>query len=744
LPYAFFAWGIFFKTVFLMKKIFSVSLLFLASSTFAQLKYPETKKVDQVDEYFGTKVEDPYRWLEDDNSAETKEWVIAENQLTQSYLSQIPYRESIKKRIKDLYNYPRTSTPYRAGSNYYYTKNDGLQNQAVYFYRTGIEGKEQVFLDPLAFSKDGTAAVSIVGFNKKRDKVAISVNQSGSDWQTMYVMDVATRKLLPDSLHWIKFSGAAWAGDGFFYSRYEEPQKGQELSGENQRQRIYYHKLGTPQSKDRLTYEDAAYPKRFLGAQVTDDEQYLIINVSEGTSGAELLVKDLKEKTSTLELKSTQPMVLCKGFDFEFNIVDNIGSDFIVHTNFEAPNYRLVVINFDHPAEVEWKVLVPEGPNLLKSVTTCGDKLFCQYLKDATSQIVQINKNGNIENEIKLPDFGTVSGFSGEKDDKFTFYSLSNFTNPSAIYKYDIASGKSEIWEKSKLAFDPNDFETKQIFFKSKDGTKVPMFIVHKKGLDLNGKNPTLLYGYGGFNIPLTPSFNPSRILLLENDGIFVMANLRGGNEYGEKWHQGGMLENKQNVFDDFIAAAEYLTKNGYTNSENLGIIGRSNGGLLVGACMTQRPDLFKVCFPSVGVLDMLRYHKFTIGWGWAVEYGSSEDPKQFDYLYKYSPLHNIKKTKYPSTLIITADHDDRVVPAHSFKFGATLQANQGGEKPILVRIDTKAGHGAGRSLTKTIDEDADIYSFFFHEIGLKLDEKRILTPPTGVNEVKTKMERLR
>ena len=727
-----------------MKKYISLALLLTAEYSFAQIKYPDTRRTDQVDDYFGTKITDPYRWLEDDNSAETKEWVKVENELTQSYLSQIPNRDLVKKRIQELYNYPRTSPPYRAGNNYYYTRNDGLQNQAVYFYKTGIEGKEQVFLDPLIFSKDGTASVSMVGFNKKRDKVAISVSQSGSDWQTMYVMDVATRKLLSDSIHWIKFSEAAWAGDGFFYSRYSEPRKGQELSGENQGQKIFYHKLGTDQSKDKLIYEDSEHPRRFLGAQITQDERFMIINVSEGTSGVELLAKDLKAKAPTPELKNNQPVLLCKGFESEFNIIDNVGSNFIVHTNFEAPNYRLVLINFDHPDPSDWKVLVPEGPNLLKSVSTCSDKLFCQYLQDATSQIVQINKDGTVETEVKLPDIGTVSGFNGEKDDTFTFYSLSNFTNPAAIYKYDVASGKSELWEKAKLAFEPADFETKQVFYKSSDGTSVPMFIVHKKGLDLNGKNPTLLYGYGGFNIPLTPSFNPSRIFLLENGGVFAMANLRGGNEYGEKWHKGGMLENKQNVFNDFIAASEYLTSKGYTNAENLGIIGRSNGGLLVGACMTQRPDLFKVCFPSVGVLDMLRYHKFTIGWGWAVEYGSSEDPKQFEYLLRYSPLHNIKNTKYPSTLIITADHDDRVVPAHSFKFGATLQANQQGEKPILIRIDTKAGHGAGRSLTKTIDEDADIYSFFFHELGVKLNPKKFLKGDAENSEIRNKLDRFK
>jgi len=727
-----------------MKVKFSFILLCISSSVWAQIKYPETKKIDQIDEYFGTKVEDPYRWLEDDNSEETKQWVQGENALTQSFLSQIPFRESIKKRITALYNFPRVSAPYRAGNYYFYTKNNGLQNQALYYYRNGLKGEEKVLIDPAQFSKDGTASVSIAGFNQKRDKVAITVSQSGSDWQTMYVMDIATRKLLSDSIHWIKFSGAAWAGEGFFYSRYDEPKKGQELSGENQRQKIYYHKLGTTQDKDRLTYEDAEHPRRFLGAQVTDDERFLILNVSEGTSGAEILAQDLKVPKGYMDERSKTPIQICKGFDFEFNIIDNIDNSFIVHTNFEAPNYRLVLINFDHPNEKEWKELIPEGKNLLRSVSSCGGKLFCTYLKDATSQVFQYTREGQLEMEIKLPELGTVSGFSGEKNDSITFYSLSNFTNPSTVYKYNLASGNSEVWEKANLPFDPSEFVTKQVFYKSKDGTSIPMFIVHKKGLEMAGKSPTLLYGYGGFNIPLTPSFSPSRILLLENGGIFAMANLRGGNEYGEKWHQAGMLDKKQNVFDDFIAAAEFLTKNGYTNSENLGIIGRSNGGLLVGACMTQRPDLFKVCFPSVGVLDMLRYHKFTIGWGWAVEYGSSEDPNQFEYLYKYSPLHNVKNTKYPSTLIITADHDDRVVPAHSFKFAATLQANQQGEKPVLIRIDTKAGHGAGRALSKTIDEDADIYSFFFNEIGLKLDNKKLLEPPSAKDELKIKLDGLR
>ena len=692
----------------------------LTTTAFAQLKYPETKEVDQVDEYFGQKIPDPYRWLEDDHSAETMDWVKRENSLTQSYLSRLPNTTTIKNRIKELYNFPRVSPPYRAGKHYFYTRNNGLQNQSVYYYTTDIHAEGQVFLDPNTLSKDGTSYASLAGFNKDRTKVAITVSKSGSDWQTIYVMDVATKKFLPDSIQWVKFSGAAWFKDGFFYSRYDEPTKGNELSAENKGQKVYYHKLGTPQAKDKLIYQDPAHPKRFFSAQVTDDETFLIVNASEGTSGSEILAKYLVEPQDKTPGHGRELQVICKGFEFEFNVIDNVGTDLYVHTNFNAPNFKLIKFDFNHPDEPEWKVVIPETENLLQQVSSCGDRFFCTYLKDATSKVVVWDKKAEHSTDLELPEIGTVSAFTGEQDDNDVYFSISNFTSPATIYKYEISANKVSLFERPKLSFNPEDFETKQVFYSSKDGTKVPMFLVYKKGIKLDGNNPTLLYGYGGFNIPLTPTFNPSRIVLLENGGIFAMANLRGGSEYGEKWHEAGMLQNKQNVFDDFISAAEYLISNQYTSSEKLGIIGRSNGGLLVGACMTQKPDLFKVCFPSVGVLDMLRYHKFTIGWGWAVEYGSSENLDQYKTLIAYSPLHNIRKTAYPATLIVTADHDDRVVPAHSFKFAATLQKNQTGNAPVLIRIDSNAGHGAGRSLVKTIDEDADIYSFFFNEVGVK------------------------
>ncbi len=703
-----------------MKHHFLVFASLFATYSIAQqspVSYPKTAKGQQIDDYFGEKVTDPYRWLEDDNSKETKAWVEEENKLTFDYLSKIPFRENIRKRIGELYNFPRTSAPYKAGKRYFFTKNDGLQNQAIIYNLVSFDDAPNVFLDPNKMSKDGTAAVALAGFSTKRDKVAYTVSQSGSDWQAMYVMDVENKKLMADSLKWIKFSGAAWYKNGFYYSAFDAPKKGEELSKANSGQKIYYHKMGEPQAKDVLTYSDPENPKRYLGAQVTDDESFLILNLSEGTSGNEIRAQRFADGQ-----KAGEPhfKTICKGFDFEFDVLDNDGDFLIVHTNYNAPNYKVVLIDFNKSDVSNWKDIVPERKERLQSVSVAAGQLFCFYIKDATSKVEQYSRTGSLVREIELPGLGTVSGFSGEKDDKFLFYSFTSFTTPSTIYKYDIASGKSEVWLKPELKYNPDDYETKQVFYPSKDGTQVPMFLVYKKGLELNGQNATMLYAYGGFNISLTPNFNPSRMVLLESGGIFAMANLRGGGEYGETWHKGGMLEKKQNVFDDFISAAEYLIKNQYTNPDKLAISGRSNGGLLVGATMVQRPDLFKVCFPSVGVLDMYRYHKFTVGWGWAVEYGSSDNKEQFQTLKTYSPLHNLKPANYPATLITTADHDDRVVPAHSFKFAATLQENQTGKAPTLIRVDVKAGHGGGRPLSKTIDEDTDIYSFMLYnmEVG--------------------------
>ncbi len=696
------------------KKVLLTTLLlsFFSVTLFAQLNYPQTKKCDTVTNYFGTKITDPYRWLEDDNSDETKAWVQAENKVTFDYLAKIPYRDKVKKRITDLYNFPRISAPSRSGEYYYYSKNSGLQNQSINYYKKGIDGTEEIFLDPNTFSASGTASVGFAGFSQDRKKLAYTVANAGSDWQTIYVMDVATKEKLADQLDWVKFSGAAWKDNGFYYSHYDIPEKGKELSNANKNHNVYYHKLGDAQDKDLLIYSDAAHPLRYHGAEVTDDGRFLFINISEGTSGNEIIGRDLTNGSSDFKL-------LCPGFDYDYSVLDNTGSYLIMQTNFNAQNQKVVLIDFNNPDTANWKDIIPEKKELLQSVSVAGGKLFCTYLKDASSHVYQYSRSGQLEREIALPGIGTASGFSGEKDDKILYFSFTSFTNPSSVYSYAIESGEVKLYMKPELAFNPDDFETKQVWYTSKDGTKVPMFIVSKKGIKMDGNNPTLLYGYGGFNIPLTPTFNAARMVLLENGGIYVMANLRGGSEYGEAWHKAGMLDKKQNVFDDFIAAAEYLISEKYTSSAKLAISGRSNGGLLVGACMTQRPDLYKVCFPGVGVLDMLRYHKFTVGWGWAVEYGSSDNEHDFKNLIKFSPLHNVKSTNYPATMITTADHDDRVVPAHSFKFAAALQANQKGTAPTLIRIDVNAGHGGGRPLSKTIDEDTDIYSFMFYNMGV-------------------------
>lgn len=674
--------------------------------------YPVTAKDSTTDNYFGTQIPDPYRWLENDTSVQTKNWVTAENKVTEDYLKQIPFREDLRKRLTEIWNYPKESAPYKVGEYYLYTKNNGLQNQSVWFYKKGINGKEEILLDPNTMSTDGTAALDIIGISHDKKYLAYSVAQSGSDWHKIYVMDIAQKKQLPDELEWVKFTGAAWQGDGFYYSRYDAPAKGTELSATNTFQKIYFHKLGESQDKDQLIYK-VANAKQYVGASVTDDEHYLILTVSAGTSGNALYVKDLKNQNSKI-----QPLI--EGFENNHNVVDNDGDWLLVQTDMDAPNGKLVSINPAQIAPKDWKTLIPEQKILLSGVSTGGGFLWANYLKDASTQVIKYQMNGEKMNTIELPGIGTVSGFGGEKTDKAFYYSFTNFTTPGAIYHYDIAKNQSELYKKPTLKINTDDYVTEQVWYPSKDGTKVPMFLVHKKGIELDGNNPVLLYGYGGFQINLTPAFSVSRMAFLEKGGIYAQPSLRGGSEYGEAWHKAGMLANKQNVFDDFIAAAEFLIKEKYTNSSKLAISGGSNGGLLVGACLTQRPDLFKVALPAVGVLDMLRYHKFTVGWGWAVEYGTSENQEQFNYLIKYSPLHNIKaNTSYPATLITTADHDDRVVPAHSFKFAATLQEKNKGENPILIRIDSKAGHGAGKPTSKMIDEATDVWSFVFQNLNI-------------------------
>ncbi len=683
------------------------------TATSEKLTYPVTAKSDQIDDYFGVKVSDPYRWLENDTAEDVKKWVTEENKVTFGYLEKIPFRNKIKERLTDIFNYPKYSNPFRAGEYYFFSKNDGLQNQSVIYYQKGLDGKPEVFLDPNTMSSDGTAAVSLLGFSKDKKYVAYAINQSGSDWQTIYVMEVATKKLMSDNLDWVKFSGASWKDNGFYYARYDAPPKGKEFSQKNEYHKIYYHRLGDTQDKDVLVYENKNKPLRYYGASVTEDERFLIIYVSEGTDGTEMYYKDLQSNQKDFGL-------LFAGFEDNYSVINNIGDKLLVQTDAGAPNQRVVLVDPKNPKKENWKDVIPEKPELLESAATGGGKLFVSYLKDVTTHVYQYSLEGNLEHEIALPALGSAFGFSGDKDDALIFYTFTSFTYPPTIYKYNIASGKSDIWQKSDVKFNPDEYETKQVFYNSKDGTKVPMFLVYKKGIKLDGNNPTLLYGYGGFNISLTPSFSTSRLILLENGGVFALANIRGGGEYGEKWHEAGKLLKKQNVFDDFIAAAEYLIKEKYTSSSKLAIQGGSNGGLLVGACMLQRPDLYRVAFPAVGVMDMLRYHKFTVGWGWAVEYGSSDSLENFKNLYAYSPLHNIKEgVEYPATMVTTADHDDRVVPAHSFKFIATLQERYKGNRPQLIRIDVKAGHGAGKPTSKIIEEQADIWSFMFYNMGI-------------------------
>ncbi len=680
-----------------------------------KLKYPKTPKVNQVDNYFGTEVRDEYRWLEDDTSAATAKWVEEQNKVTFAYLEQIPFRKSLKARLMELYNYPKFSAPFRKGDYFFFYKNDGLQNQSVLYIQKGLNGTPEVLLDPNTFSEDGTLRLSAFAVSKDAKYAAYGVSKSGSDWQTYFVMELATKKRLPDTLNWVKVSDIAWEGHGFYYSRYPEPGNKKELSAKNEFHQVYYHKVGTPQSQDELVYEDRAHPQRFHFAFTSEDEQFTFLSISDRGSGKEgnaLFFKRRGEKTF-------KPIV-SEITDFSYNVIDNIGDDFLIITNHEAPNEKIVRCSAKNPDMSHWKTVVPEKPEALQYATTGGGKLFALYMKDVTTRVYVHSLDGMFENEVELPALGTASGFSGEPDDKFVFYTFASFTFPPTIYRYDIETKQSTIFHKPELKFNPEDYETKQVFFESKDGTKVPMFLVHKKGIERNGKNPTLMYGYGGFNVSLLPSFNPLNIALLEQGVIYAQVNLRGGNEYGEAWHKAGMKFNKQNVFDDFIAAAEYLIKENYTSPEKLAMQGASNGGLLVGAVMCQRPELFKVALPAVGVMDMLRFQKFTIGWNWVAEYGSSESSKEeFENLYRYSPLHNLKEgVSYPATLITTADHDDRVVPAHSFKFAAALQEKHRGENPVLIRIAAKSGHSAS-STEKAIEEATDVFAFLLYNLGV-------------------------
>ncbi|WP_159637707.1 prolyl oligopeptidase family serine peptidase [Sphingobacterium composti Ten et al. 2007 non Yoo et al. 2007] len=680
--------------------------------------YLQTEKIDHKDTYFGVEVEDPYRWLEDDLSDKTKAWVVAQNEVTQDYLSQIPFRDAIKSRLETLWNYEKYSAPYKEGDYIYWYKNDGLQNQSVLYRKKGEDGKEEVFLDPNKFSTDGTTSLAGISFSKDGSLVAYQLSEGGSDWRKVVVLKADDKSVVGDTLIDVKFSGLAWKGnEGFYYSSYEKPKAGSALSAMTDVHKLYFHKLNTPQKDDELVFGGESLKRRYIGAGLTEDERFLVVTTANTTSGNEIWMKDLSNPESKF-------VAVVNNMDKNHYIMDNEGDKLFIYTELNAPNGRIVTVDFTNPTPENWKDLIPETENVL-SPSTGGGKIFASYLKDATSLVKQFDRSGKLEREIELPGVGTASGFGAKKDDKDLYYSFTSYIHPSAIYKYDIASGKSEVYKESGAKFDPSQYESKQIFYTSKDGTKVPMIITHKKGLKLDGTNPTLLYGYGGFNISLTPSFSLANAILLEQGGVYAVANLRGGGEYGENWHLAGTKLNKQNVFDDFIAAAEYLINEKYTSSEKLGIAGGSNGGLLVGACMTQRPELFKVAFPAVGVLDMLRYHKFTAGAGWAFDYGTADDSKEmFDYLYKYSPVHALKpNTAYPATMVMTADHDDRVVPAHSFKFAARLQEYHTGANPVLIRIDTKAGHGAGKSTAMQIEENADKWAFMFQNMGVGYTE---------------------
>jgi len=662
-------------------------------------------------------VADPYRWLEDDRSQETKDWVTAQNKVTFDYLNQIPYREQWLKRLEEINDYPKYSSPSRNNEYYYFSKNSGLQNQSVLYRQKGLNGKPVLLMDPNKFSADGTTSLAAFSISKNGKYAVVGKSAGGSDWRTLFVMDMSTQTYLPDSLAWVKVSGASWQGDGFFYSRYPTPDKGKELSTKNENHQVYYHKVGTSQAEDKLVYEDPANPQRFHGVFTSEDERYVFLNISDrgkGKDGSALWYYDSKSDDKTFK-----PIIKEPG-DFNYGFIDDVNGRFLMTTNDGAKNRRLISVDPKNPDPSDWKTIIPEKEENLVSVSSAGGKLFVTYLKDVTNRVYVYAKNGKLEKEVKLPALGSAGGFGGNYDDKFVFYTFTSITFPPTIYKYDIASGVSSVFRKPEVKFNPEDYKLEQVFYPSKDGTKIPMFIVYKKGTQMNGKNPTILYGYGGFNISSTPSFSPTRIAWLEQGGIFCIANLRGGSEYGEKWHQAGMRDKKQNVFDDFIAAGEFLIDKKYTSKDYLSVQGGSNGGTLVGAVINQRPDLFKVAIPQVGVMDMLRFHKFTIGWNWIAEYGSSDKEEDFKTLYAYSPIHNIKAgPNYPSTLITTADHDDRVVPAHSFKYAATLQEKYKGQNPVMIRIDVNSGHGAS-NLKKNLETTADIYSFIFYNMKVK------------------------
>ena len=677
--------------------------------------YPTTKKVDTVDTYFGTEVPDPYRWLEDDRSQETEAWVKSENEATYGYLNKIPFKEEIKKKLENIWNYEKIGAPFKEGDYTYFYKNNGLQNQyVIYRYKNDADpSSAEVFLDPNKFSEDGTVSLGGLSFTKDGKLAAYSISEGGSDWRKVLVMDAETKKITEDTLVDIKFSGISWKGnEGFYYSSYDKP-KGSELSAKTDQHKVYYHKLNSAQKEDQLIFGGTTAQKhRYIGAGTTEDNKYLIISASNATSGNKLFIKDLSKPNSEF-------VTILDSDDTNTSIIENVGSKLFLVTDKGAPNQKIVTVDAANPTPDNWVDLIPETQHVL-SPSTAGGYFFAEYMVDAVSQVKQYDYEGNLVRKLELPGIGSASGFGAKKDEKELYYSFTNYTTPGSIYKLSISNGKSELFRKPDIKFKPDNYESKQVFYSSKDGTKVPMIITYKKGIKLDGKNPTILYAYGGFNISLTPSFSITNAIWMEMGGVYAVPNLRGGGEYGKEWHDGGIKMKKQNVFDDFIAAAEYLISNNYTSSDFLAIRGGSNGGLLVGATMTQRPDLMKVALPAVGVMDMLRYHTFTAGAGWAYDYGTSEDSKEmFEYIKGYSPVHNVKAgTKYPATLVTTGDHDDRVVPAHSFKFAAELQEKQAGSAPVLIRIETDAGHGAGTPVSKQIEQTADIFAFTLYNMG--------------------------
>lgn len=707
------------RNVFAAAIVGGTALLTIAQET--RVKYPETKKVEQIDDYHGTKVSDPYRWLEDDvrTSKEVAEWVEAQNKVTNAYLESLPERNYIKQRITDLFNYEKYSAPFKEGQKYFFSKNDGLQNQSVLYVQDSLKAEPRVLLDPNTLSKDGTVALS--GFSVSHDAklAAYGLAEAGSDWVTWKVLDIETGKTLDDVIRWTKFSGASWSrdGSGFYYSRFPEPAKDAAFQSLNVNQKLYYHKIGTPQADDTLIFEQPAQPTWTISGGVTDDGQFLIISIGDGTTSrkSRIAYKDLAKPDS-------KPVELIDNHNNKWFFIDNVGTKFYFQTDLDAPKYRIVAVDINSPKE--WTTIVPEAEDVIQSVSMVGDRLILSYLKDAKTVVKIHELTGAFVRDLPLPGIGSAGGFGGKRLDTETFYTFTSFTTPPSIYRYDLTTGKSTLYRASKVKFNPDEYEVKQVFYPSKDGTKIPMFLSYKKGIQLDGNNPVLLYGYGGFNISMTPAFSVSRLQWMEMGGILAVANLRGGGEYGDQWHRAGTKLQKQNVFDDFIGAAEYLVREKYTQPKKIGIQGGSNGGLLVGACLTQRPDLFGACLPAVGVMDMLRFQNFTAGRFWTDDYGSSDNPEEFKALYAYSPYHNLKPgVKYPATLVTTADTDDRVVPGHSFKFTAMIQYCQAGDAPVLARIETKAGHGAGKPTTKVIEETADQWAFLVKNLGMKVVE---------------------